>query len=36
MFTWSNVAQALADVYARVSGEDAQAAARVAMGGASR
>jgi D-inositol-3-phosphate glycosyltransferase len=36
MFTWSSVAQALADVYARVSGEEAQAAARVAMGGASR
>ncbi|WP_250487499.1 glycosyltransferase family 4 protein [Caballeronia sp. GaOx3] len=36
MFTWSSVAQALADVYARVSGEEAQAAARVAVGGVSR
>ena len=32
MFTWSSVAHALADVYARVSGEEAQAAARVAHG----
>ncbi|SAK90115.1 transferase [Caballeronia temeraria] len=36
MFTWSSVAEALAQVYARVSGEDAQAAARVAMGGTAR
>ncbi|MDR5744533.1 glycosyltransferase family 1 protein [Caballeronia sp. LZ029] len=36
MFTWSSVAHALADVYARVSGEEAQAAVPVAMGGASR
>jgi hypothetical protein len=36
MFTWSSVAQALAQVYARLAGEEGQAAARVAMGGAAR
>ncbi|MDR5883506.1 glycosyltransferase family 1 protein [Caballeronia sp. LZ032] len=36
MFTWSSVAQALAQVYARVSGAESQDAARVAMGGGSR
>ena len=39
MFTWARVAQALAQVYARVSGDEAQAASRamgVAMGGAAR
>jgi D-inositol-3-phosphate glycosyltransferase len=36
MFTWSSVAQALASVYARVSGAEAEDAARVAMGGGAR
>ncbi|SAK99118.1 transferase [Caballeronia fortuita] len=36
MFTWSSVAQALAQVYARVSGDEGQSAQRVAMGGAAR
>ncbi|MDR5781197.1 glycosyltransferase family 1 protein [Caballeronia sp. LZ065] len=36
MFTWASVAQALAQVYARVSGDEAQSTARVAIGGASR
>ncbi|CAL8480519.1 glycosyltransferase family 4 protein [Caballeronia sp. S22] len=36
MFTWSSVAQALAQVYARVSGTESQDAARVAMAGGSR
>lgn len=36
MFTWSSVAQALAQVYARLCGDEGQAAERVAMGGAAR
>jgi D-inositol-3-phosphate glycosyltransferase len=36
LFTWSGVAHSLAQVYARVSGQQMQSAARVAMGGAAR